>query len=102
MKIRKVSADVLDQPRRRERTPSARELRRMALERLLESAIRRASENEAAAFVVELDDEKAATVRLAFNRVRDRLRASDVNLFSRSGSLFIAKRAQTRGRRRGA
>lgn len=100
MKIRKVSADVLDRPSRRARALSPREQRRIALERELETAIGRASANASAAFLIDLDaDEKPATVRLAFNRVRDRTGSADVNLFSRGGTLLIAKRPQTRGRR---
>ena len=103
MRIRRVSADRLDKPARqaRRRVLSPRERRRLALERQLESAITAANATEGAAFRVELGSEdKVPTVRLAFNRVRERVQAPAVNLLARNGALFIAKRPQSRGRRR--
>ena len=101
MKIRKVSADVLDRPAaRRERTLSPREKRRLALQERLAKAITGAQQDQSTAFQLELETgEKASTMRVAFNRVRDRLDAKEVNLFSRDGTLLIANRPQTRGRR---
>ncbi len=101
MKIRKVSADVLE-PSKREsaRSLSQREQRRLALEAKLEQVVRRAADDPSAAFRLHLEDgEKAPTVRQAFGRVRDRLGADEVNLFARDDSLIVAKRPQTRGRR---
>jgi len=103
LKIRKISADVLEPKKTSERAPSPRELRRIALERKLERAIRSASDDPSAAFRLDLDDgEKVPTVRQAFGRVRERLGADEVNLFARDGSLIIAKRPQTRGRGAGS
>lgn len=105
MKIRKVSAELLEPSKASSRRPlSAREQRRRALEQALEAAVRRADGEPQAAFKIDLEKEdKAPTVRLAFFRVKERVGLSDVNLFSRDGALFIAKRPQTRGRsRRGA
>jgi len=101
LKIRKVSADVLE-PSKGEsaRSMSPREQRRLALEATLEQVVRRAADDPNAAFRLELEDgEKAPTVRQAFRRVRDRMGANDVNLFARDESLIVAKRPQTRGRR---
>lgn len=101
LKIRKVSADVLE-PSKGEsaRSMSPREQRRLALEAKLEQVVRRAADDPNAAFRLELEDgEKAPTVRQAFRRVRDRMGANDVNLFARDESLIVAKRPQTRGRR---
>jgi hypothetical protein len=101
MKIRKVSPELLDRPTAATaRPPSARELRRRALERELGSAISAATANADAAFLVEPGkDEKLPAIRLAFRRVRDQMQAVDVNLFVRAGAILIAKRPQTRGRR---
>jgi len=96
-----VSADVLDRPPRRpQRELSPRERRRLALEAALENAISSAKVDPSAAFRVDLEQgEKVPAVRLAFNRVRERLAAGGVNLLSRDSVLFIANRPQTRGRR---
>jgi hypothetical protein len=104
LKVRKVSADVLESKKTSSaKSPSPRELRRMALERKLERAIRGASDDPSAAFRLDLDDdEKVPTLRQAFGRVRERLGADEVNLFARDGTLIIAKRPQTRGRRAGS
>ena len=104
MKIRRVSAEVLDATKQAaQRPPSERERRRLALEKRLERVVRQASADAKAAYRLVLEDgEKAPTVRLAFSRVRDRLGASDVNLFARGGALIVAKRPQRRGRRRKA
>jgi hypothetical protein len=101
MKIRKVSADVLEpQMRAAARALTPREQRRLALESKLEKVVQRAVRDANAAFRLELEEgEKASTVRQAFGRVRDRLGATDVNLFARGDSLVVAKRPQTRGRR---
>ena len=40
------------------------------------------------------------SVRLAFNRVRDRVHAAEVNLHKHGDDMYIAALAQTRGRRR--
>jgi hypothetical protein len=101
MKIRKVSADVLEPSKRQtSRSLSPREQRRLALESKLEQVMRRAADDPEAAFRLELEEgEKAPTVRQAFRRVRDRLGTDEVNLFARDESLIVAKRPQTRGRR---
>jgi hypothetical protein len=101
MKIRKVSADMLDRPSQaRSRELSPRQQKRRALEQALETAISRAASESDAAFRLDLDDdEKAATVRAAFRRVRERTGATAVNLFARDDALIVAKRPQTRGRR---
>jgi hypothetical protein len=79
---------------------SPRERRRRELEDALASAIRSSQTDENAAFKVDLETgDKVPTIRLAFNRVRERLGANTVNLFSRGNSLYIANRPQTRGRR---
>lgn len=99
MKIRKVSAELLD-ARPADRPLSHRAMKRRALEAALEGAIRLADAESQAAFRIDLDaGEKPATVRLAFIRVRQRLGATQVNIFKRDDSLYIAKRPQTRGRR---
>jgi hypothetical protein len=100
VKIRKVSADLLEPSKTSSQRPlSARELRRLALEQDLEAALRRADSEPQAAFKIDLDEgDKAPTIRLAFLRVKERVGLSGVNLFSRDGALFIAKRPQTRGR----
>jgi hypothetical protein len=78
---------------------SPRDQRRLALEAKLEQVISRAAGDPAAAFGLELEEgEKAATVRQAFGRVRDRLGANGVNLFARGDLLVVALRPQTRGR----
>lgn len=102
MKIRKVSAELLNPGRDKGgRPPSARELRRRALEKELDRAIRAAEADPQMALQVTLDEgEKAATVRAAFGRVREQAGSTGVNLFARDGTLYIAKRPQTRGRRR--
>lgn len=103
MKIRRVSAELLDPSKNTSRRPlTARELRRRALERDLEAAVRRADREPHMAFKISLDEgDKAPTIRLAFLRVRERVALPEVNLFSRNDALFIAKRPQTSGRRRG-
>lgn len=102
MKIRKVSAELLDPSKHSSQRPvSAREQRRRALEQGLEAAVRRADREPQAAFKIDLDEaDKAPTIRLAFIRVKERVGLSEVNIFSRDGALFIAKRPQTRGRGR--
>lgn len=102
MKIRKVSAALLEPAATStQRRVSARERRRRALEQGLERALRRANREPQAAFKIDLDEgDKAPTIRLAFLRVKERVGLSEVNLFSRDGALFIAKRPQTRGRGR--
>jgi len=99
LKIRKISADVLDTPTR-SRTPSAREIRRVELEGKLESVIRSARQDTGSAFRIQPDDgEKPATLRLAFNRVKSRVGATGVNLFKVGDDLIVAQREQRRGRR---
>lgn len=102
MKIRKVGADILSPARQAsQRPPSAREQRRMALEKKLERVVRQAREDADSAFRLVLDDEeKRPTVRQAFLRVRDRLGAAEVNLFTRGDAMIVAKQPQRRGRRR--
>jgi hypothetical protein len=102
LKIRKVSADFLDQrPDTKRRGLSPREFRRVALENELEVAIRAAAADANAAFRVDLEaTEKAPTIRFAFNRVRERTGVAGVNLFTREGVLIVANRPQMRGRRR--
>ena len=101
MKIRKVSADLLDARRPgRTQAMSPRAQKRAQLESTINEAIQRAGANHDAAFLIELEaDEKPATVRQAFQRVKSRSGANEVNLFAREGLLLIAKRPQTRGRR---
>jgi hypothetical protein len=102
VKIRRVSAALLEPSKTSSQRPlSARELRRRALERDLEAALRRADGEPQAAFKIDLEEgDKAPTIRLAFLRVRQHVGLSGVNLFSRDGALFMAKRPQTRGRGR--
>ena len=77
------------------------QLRRVHLERDLEQAISAARSDTESAFKLILEPgEKFPTVRLAFNRVRDRLHAGEVNLHKRGDDIYIAALAQTRGRRR--
>lgn len=103
MKIRKVSAALLEPAKSAERPLSPGARRRRALERDLERVLRRADRDPNAAFKLDLDEgDKAATIRLAFLRVKQRVALSEVNLFLRDGSLFVAKRPQTRGRGRRA
>ena len=101
MKIRKVSADLLDAHSSAQPAAlSPRAQKRTRLENTLDDAIERADQNPEAAFRVELEaDEKPATIRQAFQRVKSRTGANEVNLFARDGMLLIAKRPQTRGRR---
>jgi cyanophycinase-like exopeptidase len=101
MKIRKVSADLLDaRSSGRGQALSPRAQKRARLESTLHEAIQRANAQPDAAFLIELEaDEKPATVRQAFQRVKSRSGANEVNLFARDGLLLIAKRPQTRGRR---
>lgn len=101
MRIRKVSADVLEPVARSQRRElSPREQKRRSLESKLDRAIRQAAQDGNSVFRLDLEDEKPATVRLALKRVRDKVGAEGVNLFTRDGSLIIAKRPQSRGRRR--
>ncbi len=102
MKIRRVSAELLEPSKNTSQRPlSPREQRRRALEQDLEAAVQRADREPQAAFKIDLEEgDKAPTIRLAFLRVKERLGLSAVNLFSRDGALFIAKRPQTRGRGR--
>ena len=99
--FRKVSADLLDaRSSGRTQAMSPRAQKRARLESTINEAIQRANANPDAAFLVELEaDEKPATVRQAFQRVKSRSSANEVNLFAREGLLLIAKRRQTRGRR---
>lgn len=101
MKVRKVSAALLDsRSRANRRAISPREQRRIDLEAKLEQAIRGAAADPMVAFRLDLEDsEKPPTVRLAFTRVRDRTGATEVNLFTRNGVLIVANRPQVRGRR---
>jgi hypothetical protein len=101
VKIRKVTADVLSPAKRAAaRPPSAREQRRLALEKKLERVVQEAARDAGAAFRLMLEDgEKPPTVRQAFVRVRDRLGAADVNLFTRGDAMIVARRPQRRGRR---
>lgn len=99
MKTRKVSIDVLKEPAA-PRGPSPRELRRMELDSKLEEAIRAARSDTARPVMVILDHgEKVSGVRLAFNRVKGRVKAAEVNLHKRGDDLYIAALPQTRGRR---
>ena len=100
MKIRKVSIDALREPAKPKALTPA-QLRRVQLERDLEQVISAAKSDTSSAFKVILDPgEKFPRVRLAFNRVRDRLHATEVNLHKRGDDIYIAALAQTRGRRR--
>jgi hypothetical protein len=100
VKIRKVDIEVLKEPAK-PKAPSPRELRRMALEAKLREAIAAARSDTASAVKLILEPgEKFATVRLAFNRVKDRVHAAEVNLHKRGDDLYVAVLAQTRGRRR--
>jgi len=100
VKIRQVSADAL-QPSPRAKAVSPREQRRIELERKLARVIRSALQDPSIGYRLTLDrDEKAATVRAAFNRVKARAAgASGVNLFKSGNDLVVAQREQTRGRR---
>jgi hypothetical protein len=100
MKTRKVSIDVLKEPTA-PKTPSPREIRRMELESKLEDAITTVRNDATSAIKVVLDQgEKLSGIRLAFNRVKDRVRATEVNLHKRGDDLYIAALPITRGRRR--
>ena len=100
MKIRKVGIDALTEPAKPKALTPA-QLRRAQLERDLEQAISAAKADTSSAFKLVLDQgEKFPTVRLAFNRVRDRLHATEVNLHRRGDDIYIAALAQTRGRKR--
>ena len=100
MKIRRVSIDALKESAKpKALTPAQR--RRVQLERDLEQAISAAKSDTSSAFKLILDPgEKFPTVRLAFNRVRERLHASEINLHKRGDDIYIAALAHTRGRRR--
>ncbi len=104
--IRKVSAEVLDSPVRgpnNDRPLTEAQIRRKELDKTLATAINRAASTPGAAFLIELDGEKPATVRNAFLRAREGVSGGEfVNLFSRSGDLYIARRPQTRGSKRSA
>jgi hypothetical protein len=102
VKIRKVSAELLETTRARALSP--REQRRLEMERRLDEAIRGADADPSSAYRVQLEaGEKPATVRQAFNRVKARIGVVDgVNLFKLDEDLVIAKREQRRGRRRKA
>lgn len=100
MKIRRVSLDALTEPAKPKALTPA-QMRRVQLERDLEQAITSAKADTASAFKLLLESgEKFPTVRLAFNRVRERLDAGEINLHKRGDDLYIAALAQTRGRRR--
>jgi hypothetical protein len=99
VKIRKISAEILDTPAR-SRTLSPREQRRIELEEKLETVIRSAQEDTGTAFRIQPDDgEKLSTLRLAFKRVKTRVGATGVNLFTVGDDLIVAQREQRRGRR---
>jgi hypothetical protein len=101
VKIRKVSAELLETTRARALSP--REQRRLEMERRLDEAIRGADADPSSAYRVQLEaGEKLATVRQAFNRVKARIGVDGVNLFKLDEDLVIAKREQRRGRRRKA
>ena len=100
MKIRKVGIEVLNEPAK-PKGPTPRELRRMEVESKLEEAITTAKSDTGSAVKLILDPgEKVPGVRVAFNRVKDRLHASEVNLHKRGDDLYVAALANTRGRRR--
>ena len=100
MKTRKVSIDVLKEPSK-PKAPSARELRRMELEGKLEQAIGSAkSDTHSAVKLILEQGEKLPAIRTAFNRVRERVHATEVSLHKRGDDLYIAALANTRGRRR--
>ena len=102
MKIRKVGIDVLKEPAK-PKGPTPRELRRLDLESKLEEAIIAARSDTGSAVKLILDQgEKVAGVRVAFNRVKDRLHAGEVNLHKRGEDLYVAALPNTRGRRRKA
>lgn len=100
MKIRQVSADVL-QPSPRAKAVSPREQRRIELERKLARVVRSALQDPATGYRLTLEgDEKAATVRAAFSRVKARAAgANGVNIFKSGDGFIVAQREQTRGRR---
>jgi hypothetical protein len=101
VKIRKVSASILDQRPVRSSKLSPRERKRRALDSKLEIAVRATAANSDIAFRVDLDQgDKLPTVRAAFYGIRERTGAAGVNIFTKNGVLFIANRPQTRGRRR--
>ncbi len=99
MKVTKVSPAVLDTPPQ-PRGLTARQLARLELEGSLAKAIDESHADRSVAFRVRLDQgEKAATIRLAFNRAKTSTGHGEVNLFKVGDDLFIVSRPQKRGRR---
>ena len=91
MRVRKVSAAVLA-PRSASSANSPRESKRIRLEAKLESVIDDALSGDGqVVYRVLPEDEKPATLRLAFRRVRDRMRATEVNLRTVGGDMYIGK-----------
>ncbi len=87
MKIRKVSAELLEPAKKTSQRPlSARDRRRRALEASLEAGIRRADREHQAALRIDLQEgDKAATIGLVLLRADGRQLVA-VNLFSREGA----------------
>lgn len=99
--IRQVTASALDAKPDSRRAASPRELRRIALERVLATGLRGAAKDggRIAYRVILEDGDKASTIKAAFKRVKIAARDTEVNLLTVGDSLYIAKRRQTRGRR---
>lgn len=91
MRVRRVSADVLA-PRSATAAISPRNSKRLRLEAKLESVIDDARSGDSQiVYRVLPEDEKPATLRLAFRRVRDRMGATEVNLRTVGGDMYIGK-----------
>jgi hypothetical protein len=92
MRITKVSADVLSSPAK-PKALSPREQKRLAMEARLQEVIEEASRSDGSEVyrVTPSDGEKAATVKLAFKRVKDRVGAAAVNLRTVGGDIFVGR-----------
>ena len=99
--IHKVNAALLDTKADEPRQLSAREMKRLALERVLARAIKGAAQDGGrVAYRLILDkDDRLSTLKAAFKRVKQAEGQGDVNLLTVGDVLFVARRAQMRGRR---
>ena len=99
--IRQVTASALDIKPESQRAASPRELRRLALERVLATALRGAAKDgtRIAYRVILEDGDKPSTIKAAFKRVKIAARDTEVNLLTVGDAMYVAKRRQTRGRR---
>ena len=99
--IRRVNSSAFDAKPEGQRAASPRELKRLALERVLATALRGAAQDGGrVAYEVVLEPgDKVSTIKSAFKRVKTAARDTEVNLLTVGDSLYVAKRPQTRGRR---